>query len=113
MHKTKIEISGIKYNFGIGFLNLLIQGEQKNLNELSILDDVLLMPLVIYYSRVYACERDNLPITFSKKDILNYIDDNGGIHGDFYQQIYIAYANAMTKDVPADEDKKKVAKVEK
>lgn len=113
MHKTKIEILGIKYNFGIGFLNLLIQGENKSLNELSVLDEVLLMPLVIFYARAYACERDNQPITFSKKDVINYIDDNGGIHGSFYQEIYVAYINAMTKDVPEDDNKKKVAKVEK
>jgi len=113
MHKTKIEISGIKYNFGMGFLNLLIEGENKSLNELSVLDEVLLMPLVLFYARVYACERDNIPVTFTKKDIIYYIDDNGGVHGDFYQEIYTAYISAMTKDVPVDENKKKAIAVKK
>lgn len=110
MSKTKIELLGIKYNFGLGFLNLMIDSEGKKLNELSLLDDVVLMPLVIFYGRAYACERDNVAINFTKKDIINYIEDNGGLFGEFFETISIFYIKAMTKDVPVEDKKKAVKK---
>lgn len=110
MSNTKLELLGIKYNFGLGFLNLMIDSEGKKLNELSSLDDVVLMPLVIFYGRAYACEIDKLPVNFTKKDIIYYIEDNGGLFGEFFETISIFYIKAMTKDVPVEDKKKAVKK---
>lgn len=109
MQNTKIEILGIKYNLGLGFLNKMIKEEGLKLNELSVLDDIVLMPKVIYYSRAYACERNNQNIDFTQEDIFDYIDDNGGVQGEFYIEFAKAYFTAMMGDVPQD-DKKKVTK---
>lgn len=109
MQNTKIEILGIKYNLGLGFLNKMIKEEGMKLNELSILDDIVLMPKVIYYSRAYACERGREIVNFTQEDIFDYIDEQGGIQGDFYVDFTKAYFTAMMGDVPLD-DKKKVTK---
>ena len=109
MQNTKIEILGIKYNLGLGFLNKMIKEEGMKLNELSVLDDIVLMPKVIYYSRAYACERSGSAVDFTQEDIFDYIDEKGGIQGDFYVDFTKAYFNAMMGDVPQD-DKKKVTK---
>lgn len=110
MSKTKIEILGIWYYLGLGFLNEIITGTGKQLKELSLEGDEILMPKLIYYSRLYAAKRLELPIDFTIDDIFDYIDDNGGIQGGFFQEWFNAYVTAMTKDVPLEEEgKKKVA----
>jgi hypothetical protein len=112
MHKTKIELLGINYYLGLGFLNELISGTGKSLQELSVLEDIALYPILIYHSRVYACKRLDLPIDFTQEDIFDYIDDNGGTTGKFFTEFVKAYFIAMTLDVP-EESKKKVMKVRK
>lgn len=112
MQKTKIELLGIKYYLGLGFLNELVNGTGKRLTEFEGMDDALLIPTLMYYSRLYACKRLGLPIDFTQEDVFDYIDENGGITGDLFKQFYIAYINAMMQDVPVD-DKKKVTKLKK
>jgi len=115
MNKTKIEILGICYYLGLGFLNEVVTGTGKQLNELSAESDELLMPKLIYYSRLYACKRLGLNTDFTLDDVFEYIDDNGGMGGQFFKDWFNAYIIAMTKDVPQDdsEDKKKVTKAKK
>lgn len=112
-NKTKIEINGIKYYLGLGFLNELVNGTGKQLKELGLIEEVLLYPILIYYSRLYACKRLGLDVNFTQEDIFDYIDDNGGAGGAFYNEFAQAYLKAMTQDVPEETDKKKVTKVEK
>lgn len=112
MHKTKIELLGIKYYLGLGFLNELVNGTGKKLTEFEGVDDAILIPMLMYYSRLYACKREGLPIDFTQEDIFDYIDENGSIGGQLFRDFSIAYMNAMTQDVPLD-DKKKVTKTKK
>lgn len=109
-NKTKIEIKGIKYYLGLGFLNELVNGTGKQLKELGIIEEVLLYPILIYYSRLYACKRLGLAVDFTQEDIFEYIDDNGGVSGEFYNEFAQAYLKAMTQDVPEYTNKKKVTK---
>lgn len=113
MHKFLFEFDNIKYHLGIGFLGKLTEGENKSLNELGLMDDVVLVPLLIYYARAYKCEVDGVEVDFTKADVLNYIDIQGGISGEFFQKFYIAYFNAMNKDVPVFDNKKKAKGVKK
>jgi len=112
MSKTKIELLGIQYFLGLGFINELLNGTGKSLNEFSAVDDVVLVPQLVYYSRLYACKRLGLVVDFTQEDIYDYIDENGGIGGQFFKDFFNAYIEAMTKDVPID-DKKKVTATKK
>jgi hypothetical protein len=58
MINTKIEIDGIKYHLGIGFLNEMIKGTGKSLAELGQEEEISIIPKAMYYSRLYACIRD-------------------------------------------------------
>ena len=115
MNKTKIEILGIWYYLGLGFLDKMTKEEGKSLVELGQTEEIFLISKCIFYSRVYACERLGLPVNFTQNDVHDYIDDNGGVYGTFFNEFRIAYIKSMTQDVPVDEnaDKKKVVKAKK
>jgi hypothetical protein len=117
MNKTKIELLGIWYYLGLGFLDKITKEEGKSLAELAEIErdqNVLAFSKYMYYSRAYACERLGLSVDFTQNDIHDYIDENGGVWGQLFQDFIIAYNKAMFKDVPADEeDKKKVTKAKK
>lgn len=106
MANTKIEIEGIKYHVGLGFLNEVIEGLGKKLNEFGDEDEVTLLPKLMYYARVYACKRNNLLIDFTLDDIFDYLDENGGRFGKVAIEFQTAYTLAMTEGVPTDEKKK-------
>lgn len=112
MANTKIEIAGIKYHVGLGFLNEVITGLGKKLNEFGDEDEVTLLPKLMYYARLYACKRSGSPIDFTQEDIYDYLDENGGRFGQIALDFQKAYTDAMTEGVPVDE-KKKVTETKK
>lgn len=109
---NKRNLLGIDFHFGIGFLNELLSGTGLKLEELGAQTDEVLMPKIMYYSRLYACKREDKEIDFTMYDINDLIDDNGGIGGKFWFDFKIAFNESMFKDVPV-EDKKKVKVVSK
>lgn len=108
---NKINLLGIDFHFGIGFLNELLDGTGLKLEELGRQSDELLMPKIMYYSRLYACLRIEKDPDFTMHDIYDLIDENGGINGAFWIAFKIAFNKAMFKDVPVDDSKKKVKAV--
>lgn len=112
MVNTKIEIAGIKYHLGLGFLNELCEGTHKSLNELGLLHNAVLVPLLMYYSRIYSCKRNNEQISFTQDDIFDYIDENGGLSGEIVVEFFKHYLECMKNHIPVD-DKKKVKTVKK
>ena len=104
---NKRNLLGIDFHFGIGFLNELLNGTGLKLEELGAQTDEVLMPKIMYYSRLYAYKREDKEIDFTMYDINDLIDDNGGIGGKFWFDFKIAFNESMFKDVPV-EDKKKV-----
>lgn len=109
---NKRNLLGIDFHFGIGFLNELLNGTGLKLEELGAQTDEVLMPKIMYYSRLYAYKREDKEIDFTMYDINDLIDDNGGIGGKFWFDFKIAFNESMFKDVPVD-DKKKVKAVSK
>jgi hypothetical protein len=107
MAQTKIEIAGIEYRLGLGFLNELISGMGKRLDQMGDEDEVTLLPKLMYYARRYADIRANREVDYTLDDIFDYVDDNGGRFGEIAIEFHNAYVAAMTQDVPID-DKKKV-----
>lgn len=104
---NKRNLLGIDFHFGIGFLNELLNGTGLKLEELGAQTDEVLMPKIMYYSRLYAYKREGKEIDFTMYDINDLIDENGGIGGKFWFDFKIAFNESMFKDVPT-EDKKKV-----
>lgn len=109
---NKRNLLGIDFHFGIGFLNELLNGTGLKLEELGAQTDEVLMPKIMYYSRLYAYKREDKAIDFTMYDINDLIDENGGIGGKFWFDFKIAFNESMFKDVPVD-DKKKVKPVSK
>lgn len=109
---NKRNLLGIDFHFGIGFLNELLNGTGLKLEELGAQTDEVLMPKIMYYSRLYAYKREDKEIDFTMYDINDLIDDNGGIGGKFWFDFKIAFNESMFKDVPV-EDKKKVKAMSK
>lgn len=108
---NRINLLDIDFHFGIGFLNELLDGTGLKLDELSTQPDEVLMPKIIFYSRLYACKRVGKAVDFTLYDIYDLIEDNGGIGGKFWFDFKIAFNECMFKDVPVDTDKKKVKAV--
>jgi hypothetical protein len=106
MANTKIEISGIKYYLGLGFLNELIESTGKKLNEIGQEDEVTLLPKLMYYARLYADKREGRTPNYTLDDIFDYIDENGGRFGEVSIAFHKAYIEAMTEGVPVDDKKK-------
>jgi hypothetical protein len=105
---VKRQILGMDFHFGIGFLSELIEGTGMNLNDLGTQDDTILMPKLMYYSNLYAKKRNDIAMDFTMNDLHDFIDDNGGVGGKFWIDFKIAFQAAMFKDVPTDDNKKKV-----
>jgi len=108
---NKKNLLGIDFHFGIGFLNELLDGTGLKLEELGSQTDEVLMPKIMYYSRLYASKRAGVDVDFTMYDINDLVDENGGIGGKFWFDFKIAFNESMFKDVPVDTDKKKVKAV--
>jgi len=108
---NKKNLLGIDFHFGIGFLNELLDGTGLKLEELGSQTDEVLMPKIMYYSRLYASKRAGVDVDFTMYDINDLVDENGGIGGKFWFDFKIAFNESMFKDVPVDTDKKKVRAV--
>ena len=108
---NKKNLLGIDFHFGIGFLNELLDGTGLKFEELGSQTDEILMPKIMYYSRIYAAKREGKDVDFTMYDINDLVDENGGIGGKFWIDFKIAFNESMFKDVPVDTDKKKVRAV--
>lgn len=104
--KSKV-ILGKDFHLGIGFLNELLDGTGLKIEELGSQDDAVLVPKMMYYSLVYSYKRSQKEIDFTQYDINDMIDENGGVGGSFWNEFSAAFWEAMYKDVPVDNSKKK------
>lgn len=105
---NKVKLLDKEFHFGIGFLNELLDSTGLRLDELGNQDDVILMPQMIYHSLAYSYKKNSQPIDFTMYDINDWIDENGGIGGSFWNDFHKAFTDSMYKDVPVDNSKKKV-----
>ncbi len=103
----KVTLLNKEFHFGIGFLNELLDGTGLRLDELGAQDDATLMPKMMYYSLVYGYKRIGKTIDFTMYDVHDWIEENGGIGGEFWNSFHIAFNESMYKDVPTDNSKKK------
>lgn len=116
MAPNKIILLDKEFHFGIGFLTELIENmgwDLIQIGEKIEAGDVSIYRYLIYYSRLYAVKRSHKEVDFDLYDIDELIDENGGAIGDFCQSFLKAFLESLAKDVPVDENKKKVAKTKK
>ena len=108
---NKVELLGLEFHFGIGFLTELIENTGFDLIEIGQkMDsgDVSIYPKLMYYSRLYSVQRSKKQVDFDLFDINDLIDNNGGITGQFVLDFSKAFIESLQKNVPVSEDKKKV-----
>ena len=113
---NKVILLGKEFRLGIGFLNRLIDGTEKDLAAIwdeIIKNPAVIIPQMIYYSLVYSYERQGKELDFTIHDVYDWIDENGGINGKFSNDYQSAFVQSMNQDVPVDESKKKVVKLKK
>jgi hypothetical protein len=105
---NKVVLLDKEFHFGIGFLNELLDGTGLKLDELTTQADAVLIPKMVYYSLAYSYKRKSKEIDFTMYDVNDWIDENGGIGGEFWINFQKAFNDSMYKDVPVDNSKKKV-----
>ncbi len=105
---NKVVLLDKEFHFGIGFLNELLDGTGLKLEELGSQADAVLIPKMVYYSLAYSYKRKAQEIDFTIYDVNDWIDENGGIGGKFWNDFQKAFNDSMYKDVPVDNSKKKV-----
>lgn len=105
---NKIVLLDKEFHFGIGFLNELLDGTGLRLDELSSQPDAVLIPKMMYFSLLYSYKKKAQEIDFTMYHVNDWIDENGGIGGDFWNNFQKAFNDSMYKDVPVDDSKKKV-----
>lgn len=110
---NKIELLGLEFHFGIGFLTELIENTGYTLEEIGRkmeTGDVSIYPKLMYYSRLYSVQRKRQQPDFDMFDINDLIDENGGVLGKFLSDFSKAFLGSLQKDVPVDDTKKKEKK---
>lgn len=112
MADVKVELAGVKFHFGLAFIMAINDIMDFNTIGKDPTQAYKEVPLLMFHSRKYACERKKLPVEFTIEDIYDLIDENGGIGGDFWNDFQVAFYNSIFQNVPLDTDKKK-AKVKK
>ena len=105
---NKVVLLDKEFHFGIGFLNELLDGTGLKLDQLTSQADAVLIPKMVYYSLAYSYKRKSKEIDFTMYDVNDWIDENGGIGGEFWVNFQNAFNDSMYKDVPVDNSKKKV-----
>lgn len=92
---NKVKLIEKEFHFGIGFLNELLDGTGLKLDELGTQTDAVLIPKMIYYSLAYSYKRNGKEIDFTMFDVNDWIDENGGIGGSFWNDFQNAFNESM------------------
>lgn len=105
MTKFELNIDGksIAFHIGIGFLGEFQEKEDLSINELVAKLDKnpwKMLPKLMYESALY---RANGNLSFTEKDLIDYIDNDGGFASKSLQDFLQRFMNTLVKDVPNDD----------
>lgn len=117
MNKIKLKISDkdIEFHFGLGFLGTLLKDLDISIDELmgSLQKNPFeYLPKIMHCAASYACLRKGEELGLSLYDLIDLIDEDGGIVSENMSKFLEAFTNSMSKDVP-EEPKKKTVKAGK
>jgi len=111
MVQNKVILLDKEFHFGIGFLTELIENmgiDLIQIGEKIESGDVSIYRYLMYYSRLYSVKRKHEQADFDIYDIDELIDENGGVLGEFTQTFLKSFLQSLQKDVPVQDNKKKV-----
>jgi len=111
MKTLNLTINGkeIKFSFGLGFLGELIDDLDIGFDELFIKYDrnpFKYIPLIMFHSAKFTAENNDKEIDFTKNDLCNWIDDDGGLKNESMIKFSHAFIESINKDVPKEEESK-------
>ncbi len=117
--KLVIAKKEIDFHFGLGFLGELFDKEDTSLEQLikDIEKNIVKhLPPVMLQSAKYAALRKGEKFDLSLFDIIDLIDDDGGLQSKATLEFYNAFIQSLTKNVPEepkkeDDSEKKVKAV--
>ena len=93
-------------SLGLGFLGELLDSTGLSIDEVVEKlnkNPFKTVPLLIYHSAKYGAESKELTFTMSLSDIIDLIDDNGGLANPEVTRFLQTWTKSMTKDVPVEE----------
>lgn len=114
MRQIELEIGGEKrtFYFGIGFLGELLDKEGVSVGDIDTKiasNPFKWMPLIMYYSLAWGYVRKNEKPLFDAFSVAEWVDELG-LESTVVIDFFKAFRQSLVKDVPEQEDKKKVTK---
>lgn len=111
MNKITLNIANkeIDFHFGLGFLGELFEQENTSLEQL--IKDierniVKYLPPLMLESAKYAALRKEKEFKLTKFDIIDLIDEDGGLHSKAILEFYNAFIRSLKHNVPNEEPQK-------
>lgn len=104
----KLKVLNREYNchFGLGFLGEVIDVLDVDYGEFLAKyekNPFKYVPLVMYQSIKYSTEMEGEKLGFEHKDLINWIDENGGLTNQEMIDFSQAFIKSLTKNVPKEE----------
>jgi len=111
-NKVKVNLGGVDFHLGLGFLMSVDEVLDFNTIGKDPAKAYKEVPILMFHSQKYACDRKGLDMHMSMEEIYDFIDENGGIGSEVWNDFQIAFYKSIFQNVPID-DKKKVVKPKK
>lgn len=110
--EMKIEFGGEvrTFYFGLGFLGLFIDKTSSNINTLE--KDVQenpfkVLPLLMYYSLLYGCLRNDTTPNFTPFSVADWMDEEGGMQSKPVLDFMAGLSASMNAGLPVEKAVKK------
>ena len=103
-----------EFSFGLSFLGDLIEETELTIDEIVdrlTTNPFKMVPTMMYLSAKNAADRNGSNLDFSYHELVDIIDEAGGINQDAVEVFLSTFTKTLTKDVP--KEKSKPAQVKK
>lgn len=116
MNYIELNLGGKKRGakLGIGFLRYLTESKKMSLDdvlkEVEGTNSILAIPEFIYLSISYNDKRKGVKIDLNIDDVMDMIDEDGGVKGEAVQSFLKAFTESLGVDMGKDQPQEKVAK---
>ena len=118
MNKIDLTINKRKLtcSFGLGFIGELLDSLDMTLNQVVHAlnnNPFKIVPFLIFKSAEYTLIREGEEVDFTKFDLVDDIDEDGGSDGKEVINFLAEFTKSLSKDVPVDEGVVKTDEEEK
>ena len=97
------------FYFGLGFLGLFIEKTDSTLDTLEAdikNNPFKVLPLLMYYSLLYGYLREDETAPFTRFDVIDWMDDEGGVSGKGILEFMSGVSASMNPNLPKEVKKK-------